>query len=207
MWQGFLPKNSIVMAKVREIAAEAKSEVHELKQIANDLEGCARCKLSNSRKNILKGDGTENAKIMFVAEAPTDEEDLQARSWVGPAGVLLEKLLNEANLSKDQVFYTHLVKCKTPGGRMPENDELSACHEFFKRQLKALSPKVVVALGKFSAQTLLETDAPINELRENFHAFEGHKLLPTFHPAYLLKSVASQSEACTDFKKVAQEVG
>jgi DNA polymerase len=185
----------------------------ELSQIARELDGCTRCKLSQKRKTVVIGEGNPKAKLVFVGEGPGEQEDLQGRPFVGKAGQLLDKMINAMGLSREDVMILNVVKCRPPGNRNPEPDEIDACSPFLYRQLDSIQPEVVVALGKFAAQTLLKTEERISSLRGRFHKIprqvfaEGAKLMPTFHPAFLLRNPESKREAWDDLKKVAEVLG
>lgn len=178
-----------------------------LSAIAADLEGCKRCKLCSTRKNIVFGEGNPSAELVFVGEGPGEQEDIQGRPFVGKAGQLLDKMIEAMGLSREKVFIANVVKCRPPGNRNPEPDEIASCSPFLHRQLDQLQPKIVVALGKFAAQTLLQTDRRISEIRGNFFEYRGARLMPTFHPAFLLRNPESKREAWSDLQKVANELG
>lgn len=181
-----------------------------LEQITTDLNSppCPRCKLCQTRKTIVVGEGNPQAELVFVGEGPGEQEDAQGRPFVGKAGQLLDRMIQAMGISREQVYLCNVVKCHPPGNRNPEADEIEACSPFLARQLDVIRPKVVVALGKFAAQTLLQTDAPISKLRGNFFPYRnGAKLMPTFHPSYLLRSPESKREAWEDLQKVAGELG
>jgi DNA polymerase len=157
-----------------------------LDNIRSDLGDCQRCKLAGDRKNLVFGVGNPKARLLFVGEAPGRDEDLQGEPFVGEAGQLLTRLINRMGLKREDVYICNVLKCRPPGNRNPEPDEIEQCHPFMLRQVKSISPEVVVALGTFAAHTLLKTRAPISKLRGNFHDFEGIPLMPTFHPSFLL---------------------
>lgn len=176
-------------------------------KIAQNLHNCTRCKLCQTRTNIVLGEGDPSAQLVFVGEGPGEQEDLQARPFVGKAGQLLDRMIEAIGLKRNDVFICNVVKCRPPGNRNPEPDEIETCSPFLYRQLDLLRPKVIVALGKFAAQTLLQTDARITQIRGRFYPYRGTQLMPTFHPAYLLRNPASKREAWEDLKKVAAEIG
>jgi DNA polymerase len=154
------------------------------------------------------GEGSSQAELVFVGESPGEQEDQQGRPFVGKSGQLLDRMIQAMGLQREQVYVCNVVKCRPPGNRNPEADEIAACSPFLARQLDVIRPKVVVALGKFAAQTLLQTDAPISNLRGNFFPYRnGSKLMPTFHPAYLLRNPESKREAWEDLQQVAAELG
>lgn len=214
-WKGFLPENAIVMAKTRKsigkISSSKPKASHGINDsfecIASDLDGCRRCKLYKGRQNIVIGDGSLKAKLVFVGEAPGEQEDIQGKPFVGRAGQLLEKMIQAIGLSREKVYICNVVKCRPPENRNPESDEIESCSEYLYRQLDILQPKVIMALGKFAAQTLLNTETRISDLRGKFFPYRGAKLIPTFHPAYLLRNPSSKKEAWDDLQMVAEELG
>lgn len=178
-----------------------------LSDLQKGLMGCELCKLCKTRTNIVFGDGNERAKLMFVGEAPGENEDLQGRPFVGRAGQLLEKMIEAMGLSRSEVYIANVVKCRPPENRNPEPDEIESCEPFLHQQIDLIRPEVVVALGKFAAQTLLKTETPVSKLRGQFHEYRGIALMPTFHPAYLLRNPPSKKEAWDDLKQVAGRLG
>jgi DNA polymerase len=174
-----------------------------LEVIREDLGACERCKLFTlGRKQIVFGTGNPNAELMFVGEAPGADEDDQGVPFIGRAGQLLTKIIESIGLSRDDVYIANVIKCRPPGNRNPEPDEIAECEPFLLRQIHSVRPKVIVALGTFAAHALLRTDAPISRLRGTFHDYQGAKLLPTFHPAYLLRSPERKRDVWEDMKKV-----
>ena len=166
---------------------------------------CRRCKLHTlGRKRIVFGVGNPNADLMFVGEAPGADEDEQGIPFVGRAGQLLTKIIEAIGMTRDDVYIANVIKCRPPQNRNPEPDEVDTCEPFLFRQIDVIKPKVIVALGKFGAQTLLRTEEPISRLRGRIFAFRGAKLIPTFHPAYLLRNPASKREVWEDMKMVRQ---
>jgi DNA polymerase len=202
------------MAKPRAPRAEAPAVPapalgDDLAAVASELQGCTRCKLCKGRKNVVVGEGNAKARLVFVGEGPGEQEDLQGRPFVGKAGQLLDKMIGAMGLSREEVMILNVVKCRPPGNRNPEPDEIEACSPFLYRQLDQIRPEVIVALGKFAAQTLLKTEERISSLRGRFHKLprEGAtKLMPTFHPAFLLRNPESKRDAWEDLKKVALEL-
>jgi uracil-DNA glycosylase family 4 len=164
---------------------------------------CDRCKLHTlGRKQVVFGVGNPNADLMFVGEAPGADEDEQGEPFVGRAGQLLTKIIEAIGLKREDVYIANVIKCRPPGNRNPEPDEVDRCEPFLFRQVDAIKPKVVVALGKFAAQSLLKTTDPITRLRGRVYKYRGASLIPTFHPAYLLRNPASKREVWEDMKKV-----
>ena len=164
---------------------------------------CTRCKLCTlGRKQVVFGVGNPSADLMFVGEAPGSDEDEQGIPFVGRAGQLLTKIIEAMEMRRDDVYIANVIKCRPPGNRNPEPDEVLTCEPFLFRQIDLVQPKVVVALGKFAAQSLLRTDTPITKLRGQVHPFRGAVLVPTFHPAYLLRSPDKKRETWEDMKLV-----
>ena len=162
---------------------------------------CRRCKLHKlGRKQIVFGVGNPNADLMFVGEAPGADEDLQGEPFVGKAGQLLTKIIEAIGLTREQVYIANVIKCRPPGNRNPEPDEVEQCEPFLFRQIDTIKPKVIVALGTFAARTLLRTLDPISRLRGRVYDYRGAKLIPTFHPAYLLRNPSSKREVWEDMK-------
>ncbi len=178
-----------------------------LDAIRRELGDCQRCKLCSTRKNIVFGSGNPRAELVFVGEGPGENEDLQGVPFVGAAGELLTKMIEAMGFRRDEVYICNVVKCRPPGNRNPEPDEIESCEPFLRAQLAAIRPKVVVALGKFAAQTLLRDSTPITRLRGNWRTYEGIQLMPTFHPAYLLRSPAEKRKAWEDLQQVMKALG
>jgi uracil-DNA glycosylase family 4 len=164
---------------------------------------CTRCKLcTQGRKQVVFGVGNPTAELMFVGEAPGSDEDEQGVPFVGRAGQLLTKIIEAIDMRREDVYIANVIKCRPPGNRNPEPDEVLTCEPFLFQQIDIVQPKVVVALGKFAAQSLLRTDTPITKLRGQVHPFRGAVLVPTFHPAYLLRSPDKKRETWEDMKLV-----
>jgi DNA polymerase len=173
-----------------------------LKEIRTDLGDCRRCRLSKSRKNIVFGVGDPRARLMFVGEGPGYEEDQSGEPFVGAAGRLLTKIIEAINHSREGVYICNIIKCRPPGNRNPMPDEINTCYPFLKRQIASVKPDIICALGTFAAQTLLETGSPISKLRGCFHDYSGIKVLPTYHPAYLLRNPDKKRDVWEDMKKL-----
>ena len=153
------------------------------------------------RRQVVFGVGNPDADLMFVGEAPGADEDIQGIPFVGRAGQLLTKMIQAIQLERDQVYIANVIKCRPPDNRNPEPDEIDTCQPFLFRQIAAVRPKVIVALGSFAAKTLLKTQDSISRLRGRVYDFQGAKLIPTFHPSYLLRSPQFKREAWEDLKK------
>jgi len=164
---------------------------------------CTRCKLHTlGRRQVVFGVGSPTADLMFVGEAPGADEDRLGEPFVGRAGQLLTKIIEAINLRREDVYIANVIKCRPPGNRNPEADEVATCEPFLTRQIEIIRPKVIVALGTFAAHLLLQTDAPISRLRGRVHDYHGASLIPTFHPAYLLRSPDRKRDVWEDMKKV-----
>ncbi len=176
--------------------------VRSLEEIRAELGDCRRCKLCQGRTKLVFGVGNPQAELVFVGEGPGADEDLQGEPFVGRAGQLLTKMIEAMGFQRSQVYICNVVKCRPPNNRNPEPDEIAACEPFLKAQLASLRPKVVVALGKFAAQTLLRDATPITRMRGKWREYDGIPLMPTYHPAYLLRSPAEKKSAWMDLKEV-----
>jgi DNA polymerase len=173
-----------------------------LELVRDDLGDCKRCKLAPSRTNLVFGVGNPDADLVFVGEAPGADEDAQGEPFVGKAGQLLTKMIEAMGYTREDVYICNVLKCRPPGNRNPEPDEVASCEPFLKRQLAAIRPRMIVALGKFAAQCLLRDDTPITRLRGGFRSYEGIPLMPTLHPAYLLRDPSKKKLAWEDLKAV-----
>ena len=163
---------------------------------------CTRCKLCTlGRKQVVFGVGNPNADLMFVGEAPGADEDQKGEPFVGRAGQLLTKIIEAIGMSRDDVYIANVIKCRPPGNRNPEPDEIAQCEPFLFQQIEAIKPKVIVALGAFAAKTLLRSEESISRLRGHVYDFRGAKLIPTFHPSFLLRSPDRKRDAWEDLKK------
>jgi DNA polymerase len=178
-----------------------------LEEIRENMGDCHRCPLSETRTNIVFGEGDPNADIVFIGEGPGHDEDVQGLPFVGRAGKLLTKIINAMGLNREDVYITNIIKCRPPGNRNPMSEEIAACFPFLERQLEAIRPRYICALGTFAAQTLLETNTPISRLRGKFHEYKGIKLIPTFHPAYLLRNPNKKREVWEDIQKLMKDSG
>ena len=164
---------------------------------------CRRCKLCTmGRSQIVFGVGNPKARLMFVGEAPGEEEDKRGEPFVGRAGQLLTKIIEAIGLTREQVYIANVIKCRPPGNRNPEADEVEQCEPYLFRQIDVIRPRVIVPLGKFAAQSLLKTMDPITRLRGRQFDYRGAALIPTFHPAYLLRNPSAKREVWEDMKKV-----
>jgi uracil-DNA glycosylase family 4 len=169
-------------------AAEGAVHHETLENVRKNLGDCRRCKLGTTRKNIVFGSGNPKARLVFVGEGPGADEDEKGEPFVGDAGRMLTRIITAMGIKREDVYICNVVKCRPPGNRNPESDEIEACSPFLLRQIKSIKPEAIVALGKFAAQTLLETKEPISKLRGRFRDFHGIPLMPTYHPSYLLRT-------------------
>jgi DNA polymerase len=184
------------------------AEVTSLEDLRGELGDCQRCKLAGHRTNIVFGVGNPRATLMFVGEGPGHDEDMQAEPFVGRAGQLLTEIITKGmGLRRADVYIANVIKCRPPGNRNPEPDEVAACQPFLQRQIELIRPAVLVALGTFAAQALLRTRAPISRLRGQWHDYHGIRLMPTFHPAYLLRNPHDKRIVWQDIKAVLRELG
>src|SRR6266851_2575130 len=181
----------------------SKNAADALAAVRADIGDCTRCKLHTlGRRQIVFGVGSPNADLMFVGEAPGGDEDIQGIPFVGRAGQLLTKIIEAIDLKRDDVYIANVIKCRPPQNRNPEPDEVDTCEPFLFQQIDIIKPKVIVALGKFAAQALLRTLDPISRLRGRVYDYRGAKLIPTFHPAYLLRNPSAKREVWEDMKRV-----
>jgi DNA polymerase len=181
----------------------SKNAAEALLAIRDDIGDCTRCKLHTlGRTQVVFGVGNPDADLMFVGEAPGADEDVQGIPFVGRAGQLLTKIIEAIGLTRDDVYIANIIKCRPPQNRNPEPDEVETCEPFLFRQIDVIKPKIIVALGKYAAQTLLRTETPISRLRGRQFDYRGATLIPTFHPAYLLRNPSSKREVWEDMKLV-----
>ena len=187
--------------------AGALSEPETLDAIRTELGECVRCELGRTRTRLVFGVGNPSARIVFVGEAPGRDEDLQGEPFVGEAGQLLTRIIQAMGLGRDDVYICNVLKCRPPQNRNPLPPEIEQCQPFLLRQLKAVNPEVVVALGTFAAQTLLASKEPISKLRGRFHEYHGIPMMPTFHPAFLLRNAEKKRDVWADMKEVMKLLG
>jgi len=177
-----------------------------LESIRTEIGNCKRCALSEKRTSIVFGAGDPKARLVFVGEGPGYQEDKSGEPFVGAAGKLLTKMIEPINLNREKVYICNIIKCRPPGNRNPMPDEIKTCYPFLKRQLSAIKPDFICALGTFAAQTLLETKQPISRLRGHFHDYMGIKVMPTYHPAYLLRNANKKRDVWEDMKMLVKEM-
>jgi uracil-DNA glycosylase family 4 len=183
-------------------AAEGLRGAEGLAAVRAELGDCTRCKLCKGRRNIVFGVGNPNADLVFVGEAPGGDEDIQGEPFVGAAGQLLTKMIAAMGFSRDDVYICNVIKCRPPNNRNPEPDEVAACEPFLKAQLAALHPRIIVTLGKFASQSICRDQTPITRLRGKLRSYEGIPVMPTYHPAYLLRTPDAKREAWADLQAV-----
>ena len=188
------------------VAEPLRSPSVTLDDIRKELGDCTRCKLSNERRHIVFGEGNPNADLVFVGEAPGADEDRQGKPFVGRAGQLLTDIIKAMELTREQVYICNILKCRPPQNRNPEPDEIAACEPFLIKQLQSLQPRVICAMGKFAAQTLLKTKTPISTLRGRFHSYHDILLMPTYHPAYLLRNPGAKKQVWEDVQVIMKEL-
>lgn len=177
-----------------------------LEGLRREIGDCRRCKLCNGRKNIVFGEGAPRADIMFIGEGPGRDDDIQARPFAGEEGTLLTNLIVKLGLKRDDMYIANIVKCRPPGSRNPEPDEIAACRPFVERQVEIIGPKVIVCFGPVAVNALMRSNSPISGLRGSFLEFRGIPVMPTFHPAYLLRNRKDKWLTWDDMQKVIERV-
>lgn len=178
-----------------------------LEELREAIGDCRRCKLWPGRTHLVFGVGNPKAQLMFIGEGPGRDEDLQGEPFVGRAGQLLTDIITKGmGLKREDVYIANVVKCRPPENRNPEPDEVASCEPFLKKQIDLVRPEIIIALGKFAVQTLLQSKVPITKLRGNWYSYHGIKLMPTFHPAYLLRNPGDKKLVWEDIKKVIKEM-
>ncbi len=182
----------------------AARSLDELAAIASP---CVRCRLAATRTQVVFGSGNPDADLMFIGEAPGRDEDLQGKPFVGRAGQLLTDIIKAMKLSREDVYIANVIKCRPPENRNPEPDELDACRPYIRRQIEFIKPKVIVTLGKFALQSLSGKSHSITAARGAWTEFAGVRVMPTYHPAYLLRNPAAKKDVWADMKKVMEELG
>jgi uracil-DNA glycosylase len=180
----------------------AKDKKSALEELETHVQECSQCGLCHSRRNPVFGQGNPDARLMFIGEAPGLQEDIQAQPFVGKAGILLTKIIEAIGFTRADVYIANCLKCRPPQNRNPLPSEVLACREFFIKQIEIIEPKVICCLGRFAAQTVLMSEETISRLRGGFHDIDGIKVMPTFHPAYLLRNPQDKRLVWQDMKKV-----
>lgn len=202
----FSVQRSVKNSELRTPNSELDKET-ALKALRKDIGDCKRCRLSKERTNIVFGEGNPDAKLMFVGEAPGREEDSQGRPFVGDAGMLLTRLIEKMGFMREDVYIANIVKCRPPMNRNPEKDEIESCRGFVEKQIEIIKPEVLISLGRISAQTLIgNAGLKMTSIRGNFFDYKGIPLMPTFHPAYLLRNPKDKWLTWNDAQKVLEKL-
>jgi uracil-DNA glycosylase family 4 len=188
-------------------ATDPLQQAHTLTTVAELVAECRKCRLCESRAHTVPGEGPADARLVVIGEGPGRTEDATGRPFVGQAGDLLTKILAAIDLPRERVYICNVVKCRPPENRNPEPDEIAACEPFLVKQLDLIKPRIIVALGTFAAQTLLKSKTPISRLRGVWHTYQGIKLMPTLHPAYLLRNPNDKRLVWQDIQAVLREMG
>lgn len=193
---------------IASLMTKKTNAAERLKHLQTEVIGdCRRCNLCENRSQIVFGSGDPEARLVFVGEGPGAEEDRLGEPFVGRSGQLLTKMIEAMGLSRDRIFICNVVKCRPPNNRDPEAQEVSSCMPFLKAQLAIIKPKVIVALGRYACQTLLNTTTPMSQLRGEWTQYEGIDLMPTFHPAFLLRNPPKKKEVWQDLQAVMEKLG
>jgi len=187
---------------VEDAGEDSAKSTFTLEEIREELGDCKRCGLHETRRHLVFGEGNPRARLVFVGEAPGESEDRIGRPFVGRAGQLLTRIIEAMNLSRDDVYICNILKCRPPGNRNPRPDEIRVCEPFLIKQLQAICPAIICAMGTFAAKTLLQTENPISLLRGQFHLYHGIPLMPTYHPAYLLRNPGAKKLVWQDMKMI-----
>ena len=193
-----------VSGEMQAASGEPNDLLAELEQIVT---ACEKCRLSTTRTQVVYGVGNPNADLMFIGEAPGRDEDVQGKPFVGRAGQLLTDIIKAMQLTRDDVYIANVIKCRPPENRNPEPDELEQCRPYIRRQIELIQPKVIVTLGRFALQSLTEKAYAISSARGQWLDWNGIKVMPTYHPAYLLRNPAAKKEVWADMKQVMAELG
>jgi uracil-DNA glycosylase family 4 len=201
------PAKATIDANLQLNIFDSPSKKQTLEEIKEEIGDCTRCKLHEGRTNIVFGEGNPKARLVFVGEGPGRDEDIQGQPFVGRAGQLLTKIINAMGLKRSDVYICNVVKCRPPGNRTPEQDEVATCGQFLVKQLMAIDPAVIVCLGSVAAQSVLNTKTKLGELRGNFHTYGRAKLMVTYHPAALLRNPGFKKPLWEDMQLVMKELG
>jgi uracil-DNA glycosylase family 4 len=192
----------VLPSPVPGLDGEAAARAAELAALAGTVAGCTRCRLSEGRNKVVFGSGNPDADLMFVGEGPGAEEDRQGLPFVGPAGELLTRIIQAIEMRREDVYIANVVKCRPPGNRDPQPDEAAACRGYLERQIELVRPRVIVALGRVAAQTLLGNDSPIGRMRGQWFQVKGVPTMVTYHPAALLRNSALKRPTWEDLQQV-----
>jgi DNA polymerase len=199
------PVSSVAIAAAEPTAID--SGVDPWQALMAEAHNCTACRLAGTRRNVVFGVGSPKADLMFIGEAPGRDEDEQGEPFVGRAGQLLTDIIKAMKLTRDDVYIANVIKCRPPENRNPEPDELEECRPFIRRQVELIRPRVIVALGKFGLQSLTGKAYSITAVRGQWLDYNGIKLMPTYHPAYLLRTPSAKKDVWADMKKVMAELG
>lgn len=204
-----IPREELLRAKKRLAAQGVRLNPAEtLREIRREMGDCRRCKLWKTRTNLVFGDGDPYARLMFVGEGPGEDEDAQGVPFVGRAGQMLNDIIEKGlRLKRSEVYIANIVKSRPPQNREPEPDEIAACFPFLEKQIEAIRPEVIIALGNIAARTLLGTSLGITRIRGTWHDYKGIPVMPTFHPSYLVRDTSQKVLTWEDIKKVMQKLG
>ncbi len=174
--------------------------------LQKEVTECQQCELCNTRSQTVFGSGIQNADWMLIGEAPGKNEDLQGEPFIGPAGLLLTEMIRAMGLQREEVYITNIVKCRPPNNRDPKIEEVKNCNSYLQRQITLIKPKIILAVGRIAAQTLLETDAPLSKIRGVVHQLNGIPLVVVYHPAYLLRSLLEKRKAWQDLQLAMRQI-
>ena len=194
--------NEIYLTTSNSKGNSINNKENELTEYLNSIKDCLKCQLGTSRNNIVLGSGNPNASIVFVGEAPGKDEDLQGLPFVGRSGKLLDKMLSSINLNRDDIYILNVLKCRPPENRTPQPEEIEKCEPYLKKQLDIINPKLIVALGRVAAMTILKTKDSLTDMRKNIFDYGGRDFLVTYHPAALLRNPNFKKFAWEDFKLI-----
>ncbi len=194
------------VAGIGEFYLKSLPDRRSLAELHQEVIKCRQCPLYKSRRNPVFGQGNPRAGLVFVGEAPGREEDIQGLPFVGQAGLLLTRIIEAMELKRKDVYICNVLKCRPPQNRSPLPSEIVACQDYFRQQLEIINPNVICCLGKFACSALLNQDFPITKLRGKFQDYRGIKVMPTFHPAYLLRNPSAKRLVWEDMKKIISEL-
>lgn len=184
---------------------QAYPEIKDLGELAGVARECRRCRLRESCSQVVFGEGPPDARLMLIGEGPGQDEDIQGRPFVGKAGQLLDKILEAAGIQRSQVYIGNVVKCRPPGNRLPNPDEVKECRKYLERQIKLIGPSIIVCLGSMASQTVIDPNAKITRIRGRWLIRQGIKIMPTYHPAALLRNPSYKRPVWEDFKQIRDE--
>jgi DNA polymerase len=210
-YQIYLPFDTPIMAtkkkaSVKTLPIEKFAEATTLEQLEKTIRDCQRCKLGSGRTKFVFGEGNPQAEIMFIGEAPGRDEDLQGRPFIGRAGKLLDKMMGEIGLKREDVYIANILKSRPPGNRDPEPDEVETCEPYLHKQIKIIEPKLICSLGRIAAQTLLKTKMTLGEMRGRWFDYQGVKFMVTYHPAAILRGMTYYEPALDDLRRLLKEL-